>query len=79
MNKKVRSIEQKNIMIIACYDITNIYHLSFYNDVKNGVEIKETKYNKQLMNRFKYINLKIPTSETDKETFLNILQDEQRT
>jgi len=54
------------------YDDDEKYKI-FCNDVKNGVEIKETKYNKQLMNRFKYINLKMPTSETEKETFLNIL------
>jgi len=47
----------------------------FCDDIENGVEIEETKYNKQLINRFKYLNLKLPTTEIEKKIFLTILND----
>ena len=47
----------------------------FYDDIENNIQIEETKYNKQLMNRFKYINLKLPTTAAEKEIFLNILNE----
>lgn len=56
------------------YDDKEKYEM-FYNDIENNIQIEENKYNKQLMNRFKYINLKLPTTETEKETFLNILKE----
>jgi hypothetical protein len=64
--------EEKEETQSIIYDDEEKYKM-FVDDIKNGVEIEETKYNKQLMNRFKYINLTMPKTEEEKETFLNIL------
>jgi hypothetical protein len=70
-NQQIEEYQEPQDII---YDDLEKYQY-FIDDIKNDIEIEETKYNKQLMNRFKYINLEIPKTPEEKETFLNILND----